>query len=63
MKDGVQYRRPVDAAFGPLSPAGPDGFAGQVVTAGLQFGRDASGRVVALVLHQNGEHRAVRQGD
>lgn len=63
MNDGVRYRRPVNAAFGSLSPAGPDGFACQVVTAGLQFGRDASGRVVALPLHQNGEHRAARQGD
>jgi hypothetical protein len=34
-----------------------------VVKAELQFERDANGRVVTLVLHQNGEHRAVRQAD
>jgi hypothetical protein len=34
-----------------------------VVKAELQFERDAGGRVVTLVLHQNGEHRAVRQAD
>jgi hypothetical protein len=36
----------------------PDRFAYDVVKAELQFERDAGGRVVALVLHQNGQHRA-----
>jgi hypothetical protein len=44
-------------------PGRPDRFAYEVVKAELQFERDAGGRVVALVLHQNGEHRAVRQAD
>jgi D-alanyl-D-alanine-carboxypeptidase/D-alanyl-D-alanine-endopeptidase len=44
-------------------PGRPDRFAYEVVKAELQFERDANGRVVALVLHQNGEHRAVRATD
>ena len=44
-------------------PGRPDRFAYEVVNAELQFERDASGQVMALVLHQNGEHRAVRMGD
>jgi CubicO group peptidase (beta-lactamase class C family) len=44
-------------------PGRPDRFAYEVVKAELQFERDANGRVVTLVLHQNGEHRAVRQAD
>jgi D-alanyl-D-alanine-carboxypeptidase/D-alanyl-D-alanine-endopeptidase len=44
-------------------PGRPDRFAYEVVKAELQFERDANGRVVTLVLHQNGEHRAVRATD
>lgn len=44
MKEGVRYRRPVNAAFGPLSPAGPDRFAYEVVKAEPQFERDATSR-------------------
>jgi hypothetical protein len=43
-------------------PGQPDRFAYEVVKAELQFERDASGQVVALVLHQNGEFRAQRTG-
>jgi CubicO group peptidase (beta-lactamase class C family) len=41
----------------------PDRFVYEVVKAELQFERDAGGRVVAVVLHQNGEHRAERLAD
>ena len=44
-------------------PGRPDRFAYEVVKAELQFERNAGGRVVTLVLHQNGEHRAVRATD
>ncbi|MBL8370249.1 MAG: serine hydrolase [Burkholderiaceae bacterium] len=44
-------------------PGRADRFAYEVVKAELQFERDAGGRVVALVLHQNGEHRAERVAD
>jgi D-alanyl-D-alanine-carboxypeptidase/D-alanyl-D-alanine-endopeptidase len=38
----------------------PDRFAYDVVKAELQFERDTHGAVRALVLHQNGVHRAPR---
>jgi len=38
----------------------PDWFASDIVDAQVQFERDAAGKVIALVLHQNGDHRAVR---
>ena len=41
----------------------PDRFGYEVVKAELQFERDAGGRVVAVVLYQNGEHRAERVAD
>lgn len=37
-----------------------DRFAYDVVKAELQFERDESGKITALVLHQNGQHRAPR---
>jgi len=40
-----------------------DRFVYDVVKAELQFERDASGNVVALILHQNGEHRAIKLED
>jgi hypothetical protein len=43
-------------------PGQRDRFAYDVVKAELQFERDATGQVVALVLHQNGEFRAQRTG-
>jgi D-alanyl-D-alanine-carboxypeptidase/D-alanyl-D-alanine-endopeptidase len=53
-----QWRLPVFAV-----PSAPDRFAYTAVRAELQFERDAQGRVAALVLHQNGEHRAPRLPD
>ena len=50
---GAQPRLAVYAVTGQ-----PDRFAYDVVEAALQFERDASGKVVALALHQNGQHRA-----
>ena len=50
---GAQPRFAVYAVAGQ-----PDRFAYDVVKAELQFERDASGKVVALVLHQNGRQRA-----
>ena len=44
-------------------PGRPDRFAYEVVKAELQFERDAGGKVVALVLHQNGAQRALRASD
>lgn len=41
----------------------PDRFAYDLVKAELQFERNAAGKVVALVLYQNGEHRAVKLAD
>jgi hypothetical protein len=41
-------------------PGQPDRFTYDVVKAELQFERDADGAVRALVLHQNGVHRAPR---
>ena len=54
-KLGEQARLPVFAVAGQ-----PDRFAYDVVKAELQFERDADGAVRALVLHQNGMHRAPR---
>ncbi len=39
-----------------------DRFSYEVVKAELQFERDSAGQVSGLVLHQNGEHRALRTG-
>jgi D-alanyl-D-alanine-carboxypeptidase/D-alanyl-D-alanine-endopeptidase len=44
-------------------PGATDRFAYDIVKAELQFERDAQGKVVALVLHQNGQHRAPRVND
>ena len=54
-KLGEQPRLPVFAVAGQ-----PDRFAYDVVKAELQFERDTHGAVRALVLHQNGVHRAPR---
>lgn len=40
-----------------------DRFVYEIVKAELQFERDGAGKVVAVVLHQNGERRAPRIGD
>jgi serine-type D-Ala-D-Ala carboxypeptidase/endopeptidase len=55
VKLAAQPRLPVFPVAG-----AKDRFAYDVVDAQLQFERDASGVVTALVLHQNGEQRAVR---
>jgi serine-type D-Ala-D-Ala carboxypeptidase/endopeptidase len=48
----------------PVFPSGPDQFYYDVVEAALTFERDAEGRVVALVLHQNNQNaRAPRVAD
>lgn len=41
-------------------PGRRDRYVYEIVSAELQFERDADGQVQALVLHQNGEHRAPR---
>jgi serine-type D-Ala-D-Ala carboxypeptidase/endopeptidase len=47
----------------PMNPDGPDRFAIAGVVAEISFERDASGNVIALVLHQNGvDQRAPRGG-
>lgn len=56
VKLGQQDRYPVFPVEGK-----PDRFAYDIVQAQLQFERDASGKVTALVLHQNGVHRVARE--
>jgi len=55
---GDQPRFPVFA-----QRAQPDRYVYEVVQAELQFERDSAGRATALVLHQNGVHRAPRVAD
>ena len=44
-------------------PGKPDWFSAEVVPARVHFERDAGGKVSALILHQNGETRALRVTD
>lgn len=60
--DGQMMIRSSAVALQPVFPVAgrPDRFHYEGVPAELQFERDAAGRVVALVLHENGALRAVR---
>ncbi|MBL8335971.1 MAG: serine hydrolase [Rhodoferax sp.] len=61
-QDGQLVVRSSAVAVQPVFPVAgrPDRFHYESPNAQLQFERDAAGRVVALVLHENGELRAVR---
>ena len=44
----------------PIFPSAPNEFFAQVAAISISFTRDSSGAINALVLHQNGDHRAPR---
>ena len=47
----------------PIFPSARDEFFVNIVDASTSFQRDASGKVVSMILHQNGDHPAPRMSD
>jgi len=59
VSDGLFARATGQDAF-PILPSAPNEFFGKAFGIGISFTRDASGGVNGLVLHQNGDHAALK---